>query len=108
MELQKIFGANVRHFRHTQSWTQEKLADRVGVTYETIGKIERGAAAPTFATTERIGKALGIHPLALFNIDTQLSGERGRLLSDIQSMISRMNDEQLSRAGKMLKAFMGQ
>ena len=50
MQLQDIFGANVRQHRKAKGWTIEQLADRVGVTQETIGKIERGKAAPLFET----------------------------------------------------------
>ncbi|MCB0321505.1 MAG: helix-turn-helix transcriptional regulator, partial [Bdellovibrionales bacterium] len=39
MELQKIFGSNVRQYRRAIHWTLEQLAAEVGVSRETIGKI---------------------------------------------------------------------
>jgi transcriptional regulator with XRE-family HTH domain len=48
--------------------TQEGLAERVDLSMETIGKIERGVAAPSFETPERIAEALNLPPLALFGI----------------------------------------
>ena len=107
MELQQVFGANVRHYRRSQGWTQEGLAERVGVTYETIGKIERGVAAPSFETATKIAEALGLQPPALFGAEPSPPGDRGRLLAHIHATLSKMNDEQLARAGKMLDAFLG-
>lgn len=108
MELQNLFGANVRHHRKAKGWTLERLADEVGVTQETIGKIERGKAAPLFDTAEKIAAALGVPAPALFGADAAPgTGDRARLLTDIHRTLSRMNEDQLDRAAKILKAFVG-
>ena len=109
MELQQTFGSNVRQHRKAKGWTQDELAGRVGVTLETIGKIERGAVPPSFDTAERIAKALGVAPLALFAVgpDALPKGERGRLLRRIAVTLSKLNEAQLARAAKMLDAFSG-
>ena len=109
MELQQVFGSNVRQHRKAKGWTQDELGARVGVTLETIGKIERGAAAPSFDTAEQIAKALGISPLALFGVgaDSLPKGDRGKLLRQITTTLSKLNETQLARAAKMLSAFLG-
>lgn len=108
MELQCLFGANVRHHRRAKGWTLEHLAGLVGVSRETIGKIERGRAAPLFETAEKIASALDIPAPALFGAASSAgTGERARLLIEINSTLSRMNDDQLGRAAKMLKVFLG-
>lgn len=108
MELQRLFGANVRHHRKAKGWTLERLAELVGVSQETIGKIERGKAAPLFETAEKIAAALGVPAPVLFGAEAMPgTGERARLLTEIHRTLSRMNDDQLSRAAKMLKAFVG-
>ena len=108
MELQLLFGANVRHHRKAKGWTLERLAELVGVSQETIGKSERGKAAPLFETAEKIAAALDVPAPVLFGADTSPStGERARLLTDIHRTLSRMNEDQLGRAAKMLKAFVG-
>ncbi|MGY6570567.1 MAG: helix-turn-helix domain-containing protein [Salinarimonas sp.] len=108
MELQRLFGANVRHHRKAKGWTLEQLAGRIGVSRETIGKIERGVAAPLFETSEKIAAALDVPAPVLFGANTPPgTGERARLLTEINGTLSRMNDDQLGRAAKMLKAFMG-
>jgi DNA-binding XRE family transcriptional regulator len=84
------------------------LAAVVGVSAITIGKIERGKAAPLFETAERIAAALDVAAPTLFGMDVLPgSGDRARLLADIYRTLSRMNEDQLDRAAKMLKAFVG-
>jgi transcriptional regulator with XRE-family HTH domain len=108
MELQRLFGANVRHHRKAKGWTLEQLAGHVGVSRETIGKIERGAAAPLFETAEKIAVKLDVPAPLLFGANTTPgTGERARLLTDIHRTLSGMNEDQLDRASKMLKAFLG-
>lgn len=109
MDLKQAFGANVRHHRKAKDLTQEELAGRIDLSIETIGKIERGVAAPSFDTAEKIAAALGLSPLALFGVGEEAApqGERGRLLARINGTLSGMNDDQLSRVGKMLDAFVG-
>ncbi|WP_146097099.1 helix-turn-helix domain-containing protein [Brucella oryzae] len=108
MELQRLFGANVRHHRKAKGWTLERLSEQVGVSRETIGKIERGVAAPLFETAENIAAALDVSAPVLFGVNTVPGiGERARLLTEINGTLSRMNDDQLGRAAKMLKAFVG-
>lgn len=107
MELQKQFGANVRQYRRAHGWTQEVLAEQVGVTYETISKIERGVGAPSFETAEKIATALSVAPAVLFGAEAEPPGERGRALAKIHTTLAQMNLEQLARAGDVLKALIG-
>lgn len=109
MQLPILFGKNVRNYRKANGLTQEQLAKRVNVSMETIGKIERGAAAPTFTTAERIAEALDVPVAVLFGADesTALPGERGRLTNRINQLLSRSNNEQLARINRIIEAFLG-
>jgi transcriptional regulator with XRE-family HTH domain len=109
VDLKTIFGTAVRNQRKARGLTQEALAERVELSIETIGKIERGVAAPSFETVENIAAALDVSPVALFGAGKQAvpPGERGKSLRKIDATLASMNDEQLSRVAKMLDAFMG-
>ena len=89
--------------------TQEHLAELVEVSIETIGKIERGVAAPSFDTAEKIAAALGLPSLALFGAGNEATpkGERGKLLVRIHATLGDMNEDQMARVANMLDAFMG-
>lgn len=109
MGLKQAFGTNVRHHRRAAGMTQEKLAGEVDVSIETIGKIERGVAAPSFDTAEKIAAVLDLSPLALFGAtDAAMpKGERGKLIARIQQSLAAMNEDQLARTANMIDAFMG-
>lgn len=65
---QPELGNLVRELRYTLQLSQEKFADKLGMTFATINRWENGHATPS--------------PLALKQIDTLLSelGERGEVL----------------------------
>ena len=109
MELQQTFGTNVRNHRKSQGLTQEALAEAVGVSIETIGKIERGVSAPTFATAQLIAKALKLEATVLFGNagQTSASGERGKHVGAINQLLAQMNDDELAKSLAMLQAFKG-
>ena len=73
-----------------------------------ISKIERGAAAPSFATIERLAGSLGIAEQALFGLVPAMTdgSERTRMLAKIHAKLSRLNEDQLARADRMLSALM--
>jgi transcriptional regulator with XRE-family HTH domain len=109
LDLYQALGAHIRHHRRGQDITQEALAARVNLPVEIIGKIERGTTASSFDTVEKIATALLLPPLALFGVGEEAipSGERGRLLGLITTILAGMNEEQMARAAKMLEIFKG-
>lgn len=106
MSLAGIMGANLRHHRKAQRLTQAELAERVGLSTEMISKIERGAAAPSFEAIRRIAECLNLPEPALFGVGPTLADatERSRLLSRIHARLSRLNEDDLARAERMLSA----
>jgi len=52
---------NLRKYRAKKGWTQEKLAQEAGISYNTLIKIERGGIKnPKIETIIKLSKALGI------------------------------------------------
>ena len=51
--------------------TQQELADRVGVTRQTILSIEKGRYNPSVGLAIRIAETLGVPVEALFKIDQE-------------------------------------
>jgi putative transcriptional regulator len=60
---------HVRRYRRLNEVTQEALADRVGVTRQTILSIEKGRYNPSVGLALRIAAALGVAVETLFEID---------------------------------------
>ena len=106
MSLAVIFGTNLRHHRKAKHLTQAELAEKVSLSTEMISKIERGAASPSFTTIEKLSEILEVPEVVFFGVGLIVTtdSERTRVLSKIQTKLSRLNEDELVRADKMLGA----
>ena len=64
-DLKDIVAINVRRLRRERGWTQEDLADRVGLSARYIGQIERSQASMTITVLGRIANALKVEAAEL-------------------------------------------
>ena len=53
------FGERLARERGKRDWTQQELAKRANVTYETINRIENGKRGPRVYVVVALAKALG-------------------------------------------------
>jgi transcriptional regulator with XRE-family HTH domain len=106
VSLTKIFGANVRNYRKARGLSQEEFANAAELSVAMMGKIERGENPPSFDSVEKIAAVLDVPEVVLFSAGTMTvpTGERGRLLQRINIQLSKLNNNELSRAAKMLTA----
>ena len=56
--LKDTVAINLRRLRHAKGWTQEDLADRVGLSVRYLGQVERGQASMTVTVLGRLADAL--------------------------------------------------
>jgi transcriptional regulator with XRE-family HTH domain len=59
-DLKETVAANVRRLRNVRGWTQEDLADRVGLSARYVGQIERAQASMTVTVLGRVADALKV------------------------------------------------
>ena len=69
VQLKEDFGKRLQVLRIESDITQEKLADDVGLTVESISNIERGIFGPKFENLEKIARSLNIPVKELFEFD---------------------------------------
>ncbi|USL27483.1 helix-turn-helix transcriptional regulator [Priestia megaterium] len=55
-----MLGNRVRELRARFKWTQQDLADSVGITRQTVGLIEKGDYAPSVALALKIAKSFNV------------------------------------------------
>jgi|SRR6266496_4270733 len=58
LELQKLFGHNVRLLREAQGLTQEELARKAGINRSYLGGVERGQRTICMDNIAKIAQAL--------------------------------------------------
>ncbi|WP_077210371.1 helix-turn-helix domain-containing protein [Bacillus dakarensis] len=59
MEAEK-WGRRIRAFRKLKGYTQESLAQRLGVSVSILGEVERGNRLPSNELIEQVAKELSI------------------------------------------------
>ncbi|MDP2924048.1 MAG: helix-turn-helix transcriptional regulator [Candidatus Omnitrophota bacterium] len=56
-----MIAKRLKELRKKSGWSQQRLAEKAGLSYNTITKIEQGAATkPTIQTMIKIADAFGI------------------------------------------------
>ncbi len=67
MTVRKIFINNMKFYRKQAGLTQEKLAEKIGMSTAYIGDMEARERFPSAETIDKIALALGITPATLFS-----------------------------------------
>lgn len=70
MDMQRV-GNNIKKLRELKNFTQDYLAEKAGITRETIGKIERGEPGIKLETLIKIASVLEVSITQLLDFDPQ-------------------------------------
>ena len=65
--IYKSVGKRIKILRENKGWTQEKLAEKTGLSLDFIGKIEVNINEPGLKSLIKIANALDIHIKELFD-----------------------------------------
>lgn len=98
--IREKIGIMIREKRNSQHLTQEELAEKVNLSTEMIGQIERGETMPSVENLDAIIQELGIDPRSLFG-DSPLSSTE---LAELYMIVSRMNPNQQHLLLKIARA----
>jgi transcriptional regulator with XRE-family HTH domain len=60
-----LVSLRLRELRERKGWSQAELARRAGMHNSVVNRAERGQAAMTLSTLEKLAKALGVSPRSL-------------------------------------------
>ncbi len=91
MCLKKMFGQNLQKYRKLRRFTQESLAEKVGVDATSISSIETGKFFPTADNLQKIANALNIKLETLFCFDNLNSNED--IYNEITGIITEFKDD---------------
>ena len=59
-DLKDLVARNLLRLRQAKGWTQEELADRVGLSVRYVGQVERGQASMSVTVLGQFADALAI------------------------------------------------
>ena len=105
-DLGKILATNLKLQRKAKGLSQASLAEKAGISTDMLGRIERGAASPSFPTIDALARQLEIPPAALFGHDilSTQDGPRGQVIQKIAASLAKANDEQLQLILRLVNA----
>jgi len=93
-EILKIFGKRVRALRRAKDMTQEQVAERAGLSLQSVGEIERGRGNPTLVNIERLSEALNAELTELFDLgDVKMTKEQ--VLQELSTLLESASEEQV-------------
>lgn len=75
-EMQRLFGLRVQSLRRRKGITQEKLAEEVGKSLDTVSNIERGFSSTRIETAAQLAEALGVSLAELFEFGPPVAGDK--------------------------------
>jgi len=86
--IKAVFGANVKHYRKKQRFSQEQLAENLGITQKHLSTIETGATFVSAELLEKFTQQLLVSASALFYSVEEISDDDS-LLSKIDQIIDK-------------------
>ncbi|MDX8477017.1 helix-turn-helix transcriptional regulator [Mesorhizobium sp. VK24D] len=103
-DLRKRFGRLVMAHRKRGGYTQEQLAERAGVSVDTISKIEIGATGARFPMIEKIAAALAVDPAELFSPEIPSGALRRGLLLELTTRLAALSESDLQWVSGVIEA----
>lgn len=98
-DFKKQFGQKVKYYRQLIGYSQEKLAEKVGISPNTVSYIERGKNTISFTKLPALCSALEIEPYKLF-IDSENVSDK---ISEINKILALANEKQLNIIFNLIK-----
>jgi transcriptional regulator with XRE-family HTH domain len=86
--IKAVFGANIKHYRKKQNLSQEKLAEKLGITTKHLSTIETGATFVSAELLEKFTRQLLVSASALFYSIDEISVDEN-LLGKIDQIINK-------------------
>jgi transcriptional regulator with XRE-family HTH domain len=78
----KTIGATIKNWRKGRGLSQRRLAERTGLHYVHVGRLERGEGNPTLSTLETLAKVLGKRMVDFFTVPAKTKRPTARRLRE--------------------------
>lgn len=92
----KILANNIRTLRHQHNWSQEDVANRLGISIPAFSKIETGVTDVNLSRIEQIANVLGVSVARLLSENEEehiIENPQKELIDNIkQKVIERENE----------------
>ena len=104
MDEKRLLGNRIREIRKRQGLSQEKLAERAGISAQYVSNIERGKENPTLDLLLRLSEALKVSLGQMCDFENVGDMDQRKMRSAVGKMLRNTDREGLAVALKVLKA----
>jgi len=99
--LSQRFGNHLRAMRQSRELTQEHLAERSGLSVDTVRRVEHGTLSPTLETLDKLARGLDLSLASMFGY----FDHRGRdEVSELRDYVATRSGRQVRLAMRVLRA----
>jgi len=89
----KSVGMNIRTLRHQHGWSQEDVAERLGISIPAFSKIETGVTDINLSRLEQIANVYEVNVVALLSMDaTEVEHEPSNLSIAQKKLVDRESE----------------
>lgn len=103
MDNKKLLGKRIKELRKNAGYTQEKLAELIGIETSSLSGIESGRHFPSLPTIERIAMKLNVELKALFDFNHLQSVDK--MKSEIIKNIDKLDEHIIAFIYKFFDGF---
>ena len=106
LEVKVLLGKRIAGLRKGAKWSQAKLAEKLEVSDNFVGQIERGERGPSITTLESLAQAFNVRVKDLFDfpdLEKRLDG-RDREIEDLVMLLRTRSDEEISYICGMIRS----
>lgn len=98
----QLLGARIKELRKKAKISQEELAEKIGINYKNLSRIEAGRGYPTLETLETIAKVLNLEIRDFFEF--QHLDSAGSVAEAINTIVKTASDKDMHIFLKVLRA----
>ncbi len=104
--IEKRIGGKVTEIRLEKKLTQAELAERIGISVESVSRLERGVSFPSLKTVDKISKTLDVSLKEFFDFDEHETRDKSyeRELSKFVAFLRTLDEKEISLVHKMTRA----
>lgn len=98
IDIRKIFGKNVKHYRKELGLSQEQLAEKLDISTNHLSVIETGTKFVTYKLLEKIIEVFDVKPSSLFFVQGTAKND-----DNIENKVNLIIREELSKAADSIQ-----
>ena len=103
METKRVVGLRIKNLRRARGYSQERLAEIIGINPKYLSSIERGEENPTLDLLMRLSQGLKVEMQEIFKVEHEGQPPQN-LRRKLQALVGEIKDHDLSRAIRILSA----